>query len=905
MLGLTLRKEFQGRRLRGTAIELTNSKNEGAVQVPAAQFLEITYPSGDLLKALESVAPGHGRPVVLMGERGLGKSHMMAALHHALTDGAAARAWLQTWAGRLQRPEIAQIALRPGLRVVSESLHHQRYPFLWDILFKHHPRGQYFEGKHSAKGGRKAGVPSMDLLLEMLAEEPMALLLDEFQTWYDGLVEEPARPHRSWAFNFIQSLSEVAGNHPERLLLVVTVRSGETEAYQQLHRVQPIQVDFKGPTARRDRRRLLLHRLFENRPQVETSKIQTLAETHVGEFLRLYDVPLDERPAKSQEFLETWPYSPSLMSLLEDQVLVATEAQETRDLIRILAGLFKSRGESSPVLTAADFNLEAEENEIAALLESVSTEQHRALRDKALRNLQAVRDAMQHPEKPPERLAELLSSLWLRSLAVGKTAGAEPRALQLDLTRASRIDDNAFAADLDRTVENSFNIHRDGNRLVFREEENPQARLLAEARNDRLFADGSDVAELAKHARYALSGSEDVSRDFVVVVLGPRWQDAPWDGPVQVVPPPSWGDRLPLMVLPEAPSSPGALLGPWLKTHVPSGRNTVRFLYPKPSQGHLYRDRELLVAARAVLRAGQWMDSNPTYRPLHKKYKKQLEDALKDRFGRFAVLDRWNFQDPKQSVFHEEGIQAQGPAVPGAVETALRTNLFEAEVFEEFVATLAAGQQSVARLLSELREPRPNGEPCLPWLGETLVKERLVRLCARGRVALNLRGTETLQRKAGEDEQDAWQRMKGKLPGGKQLEEVLILPPVAEGATGTPGGASPTAAGNGGASATQDPVPPYVPVPAGGGGPPLPPPGGLFGGTPTAAAPQRRTVESAPNSPLNLLGQLEKSKVGPGTKVHSASLRVEGMSGAQLQDWIRKLPDGLRYGLSLEVEELA
>lgn len=34
MQGLTLRKEFQGRRLKGTAIELTNSKNEGAVQAP-------------------------------------------------------------------------------------------------------------------------------------------------------------------------------------------------------------------------------------------------------------------------------------------------------------------------------------------------------------------------------------------------------------------------------------------------------------------------------------------------------------------------------------------------------------------------------------------------------------------------------------------------------------------------------------------------------------------------------------------------------------------------------------------------------------------------------------------------------------------------------------------------------
>jgi hypothetical protein len=50
MLGLQLRDEFKGRRLKGTAIELTNNNNTGATQIPAADFLRITYPSTDLLK---------------------------------------------------------------------------------------------------------------------------------------------------------------------------------------------------------------------------------------------------------------------------------------------------------------------------------------------------------------------------------------------------------------------------------------------------------------------------------------------------------------------------------------------------------------------------------------------------------------------------------------------------------------------------------------------------------------------------------------------------------------------------------------------------------------------------------------------------------------------------------------
>ena len=71
MLALTLREEFRGKRLKGTAIELSNETNTGATQIAAQEFLEITYPTHDLLKGIEAVGPNQGRPVVVIGERGL------------------------------------------------------------------------------------------------------------------------------------------------------------------------------------------------------------------------------------------------------------------------------------------------------------------------------------------------------------------------------------------------------------------------------------------------------------------------------------------------------------------------------------------------------------------------------------------------------------------------------------------------------------------------------------------------------------------------------------------------------------------------------------------------------------------------------------------------------------------
>ena len=239
MLGLILREEFQGRRLKGTAIELSNETNTGATQIAAKAFLSITYPTHDLLKGIAAVGPNQGRPVVIIGERGLGKSHLMAALYPAVNDPASTGAWLKSWATTLGEPHIGEIPLRNDMLVIGESLHRQRYKFIWDLLFERHPYGTYIKGKWEGMGAAKTDIPSDQLIIELLRHTPTMLLFDEFQTWYDGLTNIKQYPWRNWAFNFIQILSEIVKEHPDLLVLVVSLRNGDTDAYQQIHRVNP------------------------------------------------------------------------------------------------------------------------------------------------------------------------------------------------------------------------------------------------------------------------------------------------------------------------------------------------------------------------------------------------------------------------------------------------------------------------------------------------------------------------------------------------------------------------------------------------------------------------------------------------------------------------------------------
>lgn len=912
MLDLILREEFRGKRLKGTAIELSNDTNSGATQIAAKDFLSITYPTHDLVKGIEAIGPDQGRPVVVIGERGLGKSHLLAAFYHAVNDATSTSAWLNSWAQTLGDPSISKIALRNGMHVIGESLHRQRYKFLWDLMFDRHPNGTYIRGKWEGMGAAKTDIPSDQLIVEMLEHTPTMLLLDEFQTWFDGLTNTKQYPWKNWAFNFIQILSEIAKERPDLLVLVISVRNGSSDAYQQVHRVNPVAIDFKaGGNAERiqqDRRRMLLHRLFENRIQVPDGAIEALIAPHISEYFRLLDIPPAEHDRKRGEFIESWPYAPHLLRLLEEQVLIATDAQETRDLIRILANLFKSSG-GKPILTAADFRLDDDASGIGALLDSVSNEHHRSLREKAQQNIISVTEAVYKHATLVPHLQEIIGSLWLRSIAVGNQAGAEPSALQLDITRSNPIDDNAFQVELATVIENSFNIHQDGPRLVFREEENPRAKLMACARNDKLFQDGSDKAQLAKQIRYVIGGVDDLIRAFRIIVLANHWQTKPWENLPETDLPNQWDERLPILILPEEPSNINVTLGQWLKEHLQKRRNTVRFLLPRTGLPNVFQERDLLILARAEMKALEWSSQNSEYKKLHTAFQGELRDILKKRFDRFAVLQRWNYADPSQCIFSVEKLKTQGSQIPEGIEEILINDLFVPEDLEDLVVEAAAVNSPLGKLLHELQEPRPSGRACIPWLGETAMKERILRLCAQGKIAINVRGLEYLQAHPGESEDDAWKRLRPRLSySGRQLDEILLMEPAA---VPTTGGATP--------AIQHPPVNPTDPaLPTGETWqPPLPPSegtltsgetppqgGSIFGGNSATTGSHTHTILNNPaTSPLNLIGKLESWNIGPATQLSEITIKVSASNGAQLKDLLKKLPDGMTYELSLEKGE--
>lgn len=910
MPGLQLRQEFQTRHMRATAIELSNSENTGWTQRKDAteRLLEITYPTSDVRRALDAISLSTaGKPVVMIGQRGSGKSHIMALVHHAFGASEVVESWAREWGQRVQSEKLIGLKLQRRFMPISETLSNQEFPQLWDVIFARHPKGQYYRGKFESMGSL---IPAKSLLQDMFAEQRIALILDELQTWYDGLHDEygpEGKKRRQWAFNFIQTLSELAQDRPDLFCLVVSVRDNTTDSFQQIHRNGPIVIDFKGETARDDRKRLVLHRLFQNRENIYATEIEQLVNPYASERIRLLhqDKTEADQARLRDEVIACWPFAPELLALLEDHILMAAAAQDSRDFIRMLAEVFRARGLQVPLITPADFFVDDDECGVTTLIDSFATsaDQER-LREKAIRNLQAIREA--NVDAPHAR--EVISSIWVRSLSATRDTGGTRNEVQLDITRARPVDDNAFTAELANIVENSFNIHEVGThekRFCFKLPENAESKLKAWAKNDRAFDSQAattpdllpvrrDQEYLRQVLNYLLKTPEGTSEPpSQPVVLDPNWEKVPWANVPHPDRPAGWTERGKpvLIVLPVSPKPLNEGLGPWLVEHVTQNRNMVRFLLPSEDSLNLYADRDLLITARCALLAKEWMESDSQYEKLYRKYEGILKGELKGRFDRYALLHAWDFQTPTNCSFHEESHGASGADVPTAVEKHVMANHFAPEDFEAFIVQAAGRNETMRQVLALLREPPLPGQTAIPYVGDINTYDQVLRVVAKDKIALNI-GGRWYHKEPGESFEDALRRLRQKAwCSGREMLAVQL--------------GEPSQVGGGGVVVTvtspavlQLALPGAPEPPA--GSPPLsssPTIATQPDGFPLAQPVIRRSIGA--KTGVNLLGELEKWALPDAQKVTHASLSFNGVSVKELRDLCMKLPPKLQAELQL------
>ncbi len=918
----------------GTAIALRTSDNQGAAQKSPDYILSITYPTADVQTALKAIsAKNSGRPIVLMGDRGRGKSHIMAVMHHGIQSPEVVESWLKDWGNKVGSDELKNAEMLKGYVPISEPVHNHEYPLLWDLLFDRHPEGQYYRGQFESM---TQPFPPRTLLEKMFEDQPTCLILDEFQTWYTGLPDKDPKSGlllKQYAFNFVQILSEIAKDRPEILIFVISVLNNQNDAFQQVHRQGPVIIDFRGPSAKQDRQKLLLHRLFENRRNIPESDIITTSGAYATERFRLLHTNKSEAEKErvQQEAFACWPFSPELLDLLEDHILLSSAAQETRDLIRILAQVFRSRGDLVPVITPADFFVDGDSDEVQTLVDSIAVQAgQEKLRQIAQRNLEAVRDS--GVSVPNAR--ELVSTIWMRSMSPGKNAGGTPAILHLDITRGAAIDDNSFQAELALLIENSVNIHGDevpGGPLWFGVSENPRSKVRACAKNNKLWHigavptagqtvyPGKDVQHVRNTLRHIFV-PETTSPPSRVIILGPNWKNDPWGDVDEADKPAKW-DRPVLLVIPDqlngGPDGVHATIGTWLAKHVQKRRNTIRFLLPAADTQSLFSDEELIYSARcSFLCSREGWGSDTTYRALHQDFDRPLRASLKSRFNRFAVLRKWDFQQPQNCAFEIEKITEQGGEIPAAVEAKILSDLFDQTEFKQFVLKRAKDSDFVGSMMDDLSEPPPpNTGEAIPFLGETKIYEFVLVIAASGDLVLNVSGTWIGRRSEDATDEDALRYIRGKaFRTGQEMRQVqLALPGTVGGGTVTvpnpPSGGS-TQPGTGGV------IPPVVGVIDTPYHPDASGESGTIrkteesGGTtasgeivPPAPIPTIKNKTEEPATGINLSGCFETWGVPTSQAIETARIEFSGLTAQQIKQILQRIPSTFKATLEIAYKD--
>jgi hypothetical protein len=448
-----------------------------------------------------------------------------------------------------------------------------------------------------------------------------------------------------------------------------------------------------------------------------------------------------------------------------------------------------------PVITPADFFVDGDSDEVQTLVDSIAVQAgQEKLRQIAQRNLEAVRDS--GVSVPNAR--ELVSTIWMRSMSPGKNAGGTPAILHLDITRGAAIDDNSFQAELALLIENSVNIHGDevpGGPLWFGVSENPRSKVRACAKNNKLWHigavptagqtvyPGKDVQHVRNTLRHIFV-PETTSPPSRVIILGPNWKNDPWNDVDEADRPAKW-DRPVLLVVPDqiegGPTGINATLGAWLAKHVQKKRNTIRFLLPAADTQSLFSDEELIYSARcSFLCSREGWGSDTTYRALHQDFDRPLRASLKSRFNRFAVLRKWDFQQPQNCAFEIEKITEQGGDIPTAVEAKILSDLFDQTEFKQFVMKRAKDSDFVGSMMDDLTEPPPpNAGEAIPFLGETKIYEFVLDIAASGDLVLNVSGTWIGRRSEDATDDDALRYIRGKaFRTGQEMRQIQLGLPI-------------------------------------------------------------------------------------------------------------------------------
>jgi hypothetical protein len=312
----------------------------------------------------------------------------------------------------------------------------------------------------------------------------------------------------------------------------------------------------------------------------------------------------------------------------------------------------------------------------------------------------------------------------------------------------------------------------------------------------------------------------------------------------------------------------------------------------------LFDDAELIFQARCGHLTSRAWSTEPRYYNLRTEFDRPIIASLKTRFDRFAILRRWDFQNPGSCVFDLEPVTELATSLPKTIEDKIKDDIYDATEFETFVLSFVAQPRSVGELFRELAEPFSDRD-AIPFLGDTQTYEELLRLAARGRIAVNVNNTWFTRNHDDEDDDAAYRRIKNRAyrSGPEQRAAQIGLPSVAGG--GAVAGTTPPPVQPATTPGATTPAPGQTPA----GTPPgttPPTPGQTNLPLPPVTKTERTTAES---NTISLIGQLEAWGITPDQMLTSAKVEFSNLTAQQLRRILQQVPSAHRANLEVSYQQ--
>ena len=269
-------------------LENLRSKKRKTIETSPEEFLNLTFPTGDVKTVLENLHQrfNSSEPTaglfLLEGFKGSGKSHLELLIYHLFTNSRLGQEWLKKNNLECILPENAIVTIHKFTDFPMDSL--------WTLVFEKLNASTLLE---------KDSLPNLDKLREALNGKQLVLILDEVELGFDSI---PNKHQKAQNLSFLQMLSEEA-NRSENASVTIfaSVYDANNEPGATLKRVPRIDIKFSEP---QDRKRVVLHRLFSNYGLHDKAKVETVVQSYVNQWKR-NDVLIDEKYI--DEFKESYP----------------------------------------------------------------------------------------------------------------------------------------------------------------------------------------------------------------------------------------------------------------------------------------------------------------------------------------------------------------------------------------------------------------------------------------------------------------------------------------------------------------------------------------------------------------------------------------------------------------------